>query len=127
MNLHDQIRTAVTARLETARAAGERSPNWRVAEDDGFRGKVEHDGKHYAPIIYDEGYPTDAEARHIAANDPAFTIRQCERDLRVLDRHAPMDDSGDGGYCEIYHGEDESGWPCVEVRDLADAYGIDPS
>lgn len=77
-----------------------------------------------------------SEGRFIAANSPAFVIRQCERDLKVLERHAPSSaerfDPDDPVRCSGCTHQPAAqpqpcwnDWPCDEVRDLADAYQID--
>lgn len=71
-------------------------------------------------------------ASHIATflrvNDPAFVLRQCERDLRVLDRHQPREyvPSECSACFESTHQTYQDNpictrvdWPCPEVLDLA--------
>lgn len=65
-----------------------------------------------------------AEGRHIAANDPAHVIRACERDLRVLRRHAATDN---GECCRRCCPGDHARrervpFPCVEITDMAGVY-----
>lgn len=71
--------------------------------------------------------PTEVAA-HIAANDPAFVIRACDRDLKVLQRHQLVDDHEDGDelWCNGCRGYDPP-WPCIEIREIAPVYGIEVS
>ena len=65
--------------------AGERGRNWHAPDYDGDgRGAVEHDGEHYAPIVYDEGYPNEIERAHIARQDPARVLRWVKAAREVL-------------------------------------------
>lgn len=79
-----------------------------------------------------------ALANFIAANSPAVVLRQVERDLRVLERHAlvenrwpdnPRYDSDKCAYCHVEGTDyDDYGsymdWPCADILDLAHAYAI---
>lgn len=70
-------------------------------------------GADTSPVLY------DSDATFIAANDPTTIIRHCERDLKVLGRHTWVDSSsGLCGQCC------DQRWPCPEVTDLAEAYGV---
>lgn len=62
---------------------------------------------------------------HILANAPDAVIRHCERDLKILARHNLCEDyePGDEMYCDGCRGYDPP-WPCEQIRDLAEAYGI---
>lgn len=109
-DLHTRLHTAITTRLELAKAAtsagnsvwtyqdGDRSPTIIYGDDQPKKAWI-------APVqaeIWqcedeDDGCPEvarglRAEGKHIAANDPAFAVRACERDLRVLQRHPAGDD-----------------------------------
>lgn len=73
-----------------------------------------------------------AEGRHIATNDPAFVIRACERDLRVLRRHSPepnpssFEDKPRCAGCTHYPLDSPwpcfNDWPCDEITDMAGVY-----
>lgn len=149
-DLHGRLLAAVNERLELARAA---TPGpWtvedayaRVAgcrclscyEDEPYGRMIpELDGPPRAdtsPVLYDH------DASFIAANDPATVIRHGERDLKVLERHhavardgSPVWASFDGtAWCWCCTGMDAGrpmvggAWPCDEIRDLAEAYGIE--
>lgn len=135
-DLHERLTAAVNARLEVARAArhggdGDWSQNGHSGqriEDE--RGEV---------VVYDEGSPSEAEAEHIAANDPATVIRHSERDLRVLERHTPFEQRNwslargsftEPGceHCELTSNDGEAlarDWPCDDIQDLVTAYGVE--
>src|SRR3990172_10635700 len=72
-----------------------------------------------------------AELAHIAANGPSVIIRHCERDLKTLERHAPIPvhtniDPEMPACRYLWVGGD--GWleqyPCFDMRDLAEAYDL---
>jgi hypothetical protein len=126
-DLHERLLAEVQRRLDVARGGGGRGLNWRVGVAD-QEGRVEHDGEDIFPVVYDEGYPTEDEACHIALHDPADAIRRYEADLRRLERHRP---GVNGRYCddEACSGAARDGliinWPCDEVRDLAASLGVE--
>ncbi len=110
--LHTQLDEAIRARLELARA-------------------VIAFGPYEATLGVHSKALSDALTALIVANSPATVIRLCQRDLRVLERHAELPDSW--GSCAWCLGADPRGpalvdYPCIEVRDLAVAYGLlDPA
>lgn len=55
----------------------------------------------------------------VARKEPLDTLRRCEADTRTVQRHAPerIKDRYWCTHCERL-------WPCVEILDRADAYGI---
>lgn len=68
------------------------------------------------------------EAAHIAIHDPRDTIARCEAELKLLDEHQPIVDSGrDPAWpapghclgCRTPDGEDYQPFPCATVRLLA--------
>lgn len=62
-------------------------------------------------------------AMHIAENGPPEILRRVAADRRVLDRHVQM--SGGGcRYC-CTSPLDDTWWPCPDLVDLADRYGIE--
>lgn len=65
------------------------------------------------------------DATHIAANDPASTIRRAEAGLRVLARHKPINTPA-GWTCDADFDAGQMGYPCVEVRELAAGEGLEP-
>lgn len=118
------LRAAIETRKALAEAArGDSDGQWFVTDPDDGR-VVDSAG---ITIVYDEGAPSFAEAQHMAANSPAAVLRRCARDLRVLERHHPDNvepicciacswDVGDAMHYEP--------WPCVELCDLAEDYGL---
>jgi len=132
--LHDALRTAIEARQERARAAQAEFPGARriveIHDDDDvptglFRviaTEVVSETRSTARLVVDR--VTEATARFIAAEDPAFVLRQCARDLKVLERHDP-DDNQECYGCGFDNQEERAElWPCPEIRDLAAAYAI---
>lgn len=87
-DLHQKLRAAITARLELARRASHGGDGqWHQTDPDRETGRVEDSNGN--AVTYDEGSPTGWQAEHIAANDPADTIRRCEASLRILELHKP--------------------------------------
>lgn len=121
MDLHEQLLAAVNARLEVARAA---TPGpWTTQGVGDFGWSVHFEGGMPRGVETEDNRQGRDDADFIAANDPATVIRHCERDLRVLERHAPI--TGGGGthlWCDHC---DTTEWPCDEIRDLAAAYGTE--
>jgi hypothetical protein len=63
-------------------------------------------------------------------NDAEAVTRYCERDLAVIERHAELPDSwGSCAWCIAAdpRGPALVGYPCPDLRDLAVAYGLDPT
>jgi hypothetical protein len=126
--VRDELVTWLNAALDDderiAKAAGERSPNWHANEEGYGAGAVEHDGKHYAPIVYDEGYPSEDEAEHIARHDPARVLAEVAAKRRILALHSEphlcpdVDGILGGGMYSAYVTPDE----CPTVRVLALPY-----
>jgi hypothetical protein len=123
-DLHAQVRAAVLARLEVARAA---TPGpWRDEYSGETGNIVLAEDSHHARewVARTQLHAAVFDAKHIAANDPNTAIRMCERDLRVLERHwLAVDQSSQVTVTSC----DSCGidWPCDEIRDLAVAYGIE--
>lgn len=70
------------------------------------------------------------EIAHIIRHDPAAVLRRCAADRRRLERHTP-DTTGDGYfYCTTCGGggkhEFPVEWPCEDLLDVADSYGVAP-
>jgi hypothetical protein len=138
-DLHARLHAAITARLEVARAADVKQgdPEWYVSE------VLASGGEHFTVRSRQDNRPiarvqrlTDildgaAAAAHIALHDPADAIRRYERDLRVLERHthrsSTTSNAVDGvgqphpGVCNWCE-PGRRHWPCVDIRDLLDAY-----
>lgn len=65
----------------------------------------------------------EANAAHIAANDPRDTIARCEAELAILDEHGPDDTFGPGDVCCCACGDrPQVPFPCRTVRLLAGGY-----
>jgi len=87
------------------------------------------------PVLYLAMDGTQSMMDHIALNDPADVILACERDLAVLERHAPETAlAGEMccGWCREpvpdERGVDEAcrvPWPCDEIRDLSTRYRVE--
>lgn len=60
-------------------------------------------------VVYDEGFPTVAQAEHIVRHDPAAVLRRCAADRKILDLCELLNEPG------LYEA----------VGALAEAYGID--
>lgn len=146
--MFEALKAAVEERMRLARAAKNNTGRWswghgfgdmcndatcpfgelldEAEEDEDFAGTV---------LMQVHGYDIKEPwegAAHIAANDPAFVIRACERDLKVLERHRRetfgdsdlpelLEVERDEPWCRVCRG---SGWPCAEIRDLAEVYRI---
>jgi hypothetical protein len=76
--------------------------------------------------------PVEADyARHIVRHDPEAVLRRCAADRRTVERHMPRV-AVQGPYegeliCGCSDGADEwhaTRFPCEDVRDRADAYGL---
>lgn len=66
---------------------------------------------------------------HIAANGPDVVLRDCERDLAVLERHRPRVISIAGlistpTFPNCWACHPKPLWPCEEIRTLAEARGV---
>lgn len=73
-------------------------------------------------------------ALYIVTHDPASMLLLYRKDLRVLERHVPAEcgqsarghrwcSACDPGGSDYNH---TSNWPCIEIVDMADAYGVKP-
>jgi hypothetical protein len=69
-------------------------------------------------VVYAAEEVRPADALYLALNDPARILRDCARDLRVLERHHPADSGTICGYCCAI-------WPCPDRADLAEEYGVE--
>lgn len=103
--LHDQLEAAIKERLAVAQAALAVWP-----EPDFYASRPQW-------------------FAHINANGPDRVIRDCERDLKVLMRHGPARRLGGTHEICAHDWADSDGWlsmwPCAEIADLAEAYGIE--
>jgi hypothetical protein len=67
----------------------------------------------------------DAVAEHIAAHDPAMTLRRLAEDRDVLARHGTHFWDGKCDTCYVPHHGRFADWPCPEVRSLARRHGLE--
>jgi len=135
--LHESIKAAVEQRLAVAQAA---TPGpWRLIwrnQDLALLGR-DHANADVMSSVAEWAYGIRPwvqadiddcdidDATFIAANDPDRIIRDCQRDLKVLARHAPMSPVGRYvGCADCYDDSGSRSWPCDEIRDLAEAYDI---
>lgn len=139
-SLYARIEAAILSRQERAQAAT--GGLWRafgtyVATEvnactcaGGFEWVPHEPHCGYEPIH--GGGLAEHDATFIAAEDPAFVLRQCERDLKTLERHLPTastispdyhtfcDDTCTGIRCQCCSRDA----PCPDIQDLADAYSV---
>lgn len=147
-DLYSRLLAAVQARKALAEAATP-GPWW--TRYGGEQGYIYASQAQRLVAVVDGEHADNAPApnsRHIAANDPAFVIRACERDLKVLQRHRPTSPvlldmafipaeiakhlaevmepmcAGHGHHVIVDPG---ATWPCREIRDMAPVYGIEVS
>lgn len=96
-------------------------------------------------VVYDEGWPTTAQAEHIALHDPERELRMVAAHRKILDLHAPSEyrirrsggitqvvlqcdhcaslcHSGSGLSCDE---PCDAVYPCETVTLLAEAYGVE--
>ncbi len=130
MTLHDRIRAVVEERLATARAAcHDGSGRWHQRasfEDNSEWLSPRVDDENDDVVVYDEGSPTESEAAHIAANDPADAILSAEHALSVLDRHTSTDlDAYRYGITCSGCPNSAVSWPCIEMRELATRWRVE--
>jgi hypothetical protein len=89
------LRARLDEREAAAKAAG--GDSW-VAEPRTYGSyAVACDGE---PVVYDEGAPTEAQATHIALNDPAYVLDDVAAKRRIVDeaeRYSPELEHGDNG------------------------------
>jgi hypothetical protein len=129
--LHAQLDAAVRARLDAAKAAARFGADWIASfysELDEWRVRTKGGRELVADISAHDDVAGDV-ARHIADSDPWTVQRHCERDLRVLKRHAPQALTPFAGMEPMCSGCAWTAWcDCVEIRDMAVAYGLlDPA
>jgi hypothetical protein len=110
---------------ETARAAG--GDAWAVAADGDT--VALYDSRR-EPVVYDEGWPSEAQQQHIALHDPTAVLRQVAAARAILDEHA--NDYGDCTVCARASDESDGRgsafheplpWPCRTVLLLAEGWG----
>ena len=115
-DLHDRIRAAIEARRERAQAAQRIVADWTALIDRLWKMDV---------------YARDSAWEVLEAENPATVLRHVDRDLKVLERHKEVVAEGWGHgalVCELIWMASDGwpiDWPCDDIRDLAEAYGIE--
>lgn len=128
--------TAALARAEeTAKAASrDGAATWKTADHPSDTRAVIDD--HGEAVVYDEGWPSEDQADHIALHDPAAVLLLVAGAWQILAEHASDGDArwpecvrcADGheieiGECRTVTVRDEVPYPCRTVRLLARAWG----
>jgi hypothetical protein len=68
------------------------------------------------------------EIAHITRHSPASVLRRCAADRRRLERHWTSVDTWGRPTCGYDRdGDDEVLWPCPDILDVADSYGVAPA
>jgi hypothetical protein len=147
MSLHERLEAAIRERLAVAQAA---TPGpWRVGDWNATYGTAEEEISviEHAPTLgafpavrqrgdeltlvlqLQDGFVDEVQPNliFITANDPARIIRDCERDLRLLERHVQSPAFTEKPVCRACRRPGymmAQLWPCPEITDMADAYAI---
>lgn len=142
-DLISRLLTAIEEAEEDARDASTWGDDWSVADhvappwgEDTPDDVILAAGKPVATMNTE--YGGCLAASHVARNDPAAVLRRCAADKRVLERHnkpEPMDPfqvrvwrfEVKCGHCSwtcYTDCEDMVKFPCPDLVDLADRYGI---
>lgn len=87
------LRARLGEAAERAQAAG--GGEWSLQEHEGDTVLIyDSNGE---PVVYDEGWPTPAQARHIVGQSPARALRGVEAKRRIVERYAWLREHGDTG------------------------------
>lgn len=130
--LHTRLRDEINRRLVVARAAADQyGPCWLITRIPPYTDPVLLAGDGGDDLVSAGTVDLhEAHQVHIALHDPADAVRRYERDLKTLERHAPVEvhtnidprmvacayEWGDGdGYVVPYEF-------CPHIKDLADDY-----
>lgn len=136
--LHERLLAAISERERLAREAtpGPWHQSWSYDADEhgnaddstekhGVMGPDARDpeDRTWETVVAD-GLPREADAAHIAANDPATVLRECDAWRRIVERHYPLPSSR---CCACFSGYDprKAPWPCDDIRDVAAALGVE--
>ena len=76
------LRAQVEARKAVALASDGQTGIWLLRDHPSESVMIRDQGG--LPVVYDEGSPSEAEAAHIAANDPRDVIARCEAELAII-------------------------------------------
>jgi hypothetical protein len=114
--VRDQLNTDERLALTATRNS------WKV---DSWRN--EHGVEFLVMADYDQGPPaialkSEADAAHIANNDPARVLRQVQAHRAILDEHRPTESAGPCWCCSDKRGDHAENWPCPTVRALISIY-----
>lgn len=133
----DRLSAGLAEDERIARAAAERADEWRQFGSSVSGGPftpadpkylITESGTH--TIVYDEGWPLESEAQHIARHDPAREVSEVALKRLILDRHDP-EKMEDGTYycgeCRTSLGVSADGaeWPCDYIEALQAIYPKD--
>lgn len=68
----------------------------------------------------------DANAEHIAANDPSSVLRQVEGLRQIVERHKPVGAyvETNGPLCDYCSNAYSHRWPCLDVQSVAFMLGV---
>lgn len=131
----------IVARLdeEEADARAATAGPWRTGDHPSDAPVVYADG---GVLIYDEGGHSEADAAHIARQDPAATLTRVVALRALAGEHEPIKVGsyfneatqrleGDGQVCELCSNRDreygwEGQWPCTQLRHVAAIWASHP-
>lgn len=129
-SLHDKLESTILTRQKLALAC---TPGpWRgepisVHMNGSAVSQIEGENR---KVVAKTTFWRSADLAHVVINGPSNTIRQCERDLRVLQRHAIVSvhtNIGELDACK-HDWANGDGWvtpyPCHDMQDLAHAYDV---
>jgi len=114
---------------ERAQAAG--GAEWSLQEHEGDTVLIY--SSHGEPVVYDEGWPTQPQARHIVDHSPARVLREVEAKRRAIGAHV-ADEKGHCRTCAHWGSDWVDGFkvdrlsyegvraPCLTLRLLALPY-----
>jgi hypothetical protein len=116
------IRARLAEDERMALAACERGSagRWRQEDPNREPGRIYDDLNDI--VTYDEGSPSEAQARHIAGHDPARALRGVEAKRRILAQHGAEWQEGVGHRCAVVVHDDTLtfyGRSCPTLRALA--------
>lgn len=133
-DLHTRLVAAVHTRAAVARAATPGPWMWRLQNGRYKFALMSGNWPHehvVLPSAEPDYLPANHDASFMEANGPDVVLRQCEADLRRLERHAPETAVYyDVQVCAYCRAEDLGDavrvyWPCEDALDLAAALGVE--
>lgn len=121
--------------LAEAATEGTGSGTWRMREHEADYWMItDSTGE---TVVYDEGWPSDEQARHIAFQDPARTLTRIKA-IRALAANHTRSDPRNGAIrcydcadmCHSYSGlncdSPDAAWPCEGIRGIAAIWADHP-